>query len=56
MHLKKNLLGVVSKPSIGFKIKAWQGVQPQEYIEYFEYWALRSTPRIERGAGFYNHF
>jgi hypothetical protein len=29
-------LEVVSKPSIGFKAKAERGVQPQEYIEYFE--------------------
>jgi hypothetical protein len=30
------LVEVVSEPSIGFKIKAARGVQPEEYFEYFE--------------------
>jgi hypothetical protein len=38
---------VVSKASIGFKVKAERGVQPQEYIEYFEDW----TPRSNTGFG-----
>jgi len=29
-------LEVVSKPSIGLKVKAGRGVQSQEYMEYFE--------------------
>ena len=34
---------VVSKPSIGLKVKAdWAG-QPQEYREYFEDWMSQSN-------------
>jgi hypothetical protein len=36
-------LDVVSKSSIGFRVKAECGVQPQEYIKYFEDWTLRSN-------------
>jgi len=43
---------VVSKPSIGFKIKAdWSG-QPQEYLEYFEDWTFQSDTEIESEGGF----
>jgi hypothetical protein len=36
---------VVSKPSIGFKVKAERGVQPLEYIEYFEDWTPRANTK-----------
>ena len=40
-------LEVVSKPSIGLKVKAGRGVQPQEYIEYFEDLTPRPNTEIE---------
>jgi hypothetical protein len=33
----ETLMNIESKPSFGFKAKAGRGVQPEEYIEYFEY-------------------
>jgi hypothetical protein len=41
------LIGVISKPSIGFKVKAKQNVQPQEYIKYFEDWTFCSNAGFE---------
>jgi hypothetical protein len=38
---------VVSKPSIGFKVKADWDSQPQEYREYFEDWMSQSNTEIE---------
>jgi hypothetical protein len=38
---------VVSKPSIGFKVKAGWDSQPQEYREYFEDWMSQSNTEIE---------
>jgi hypothetical protein len=38
---------VVSKLSIGLKVKAdWDG-QPQEYREYFEDWTFQSNTEME---------
>jgi hypothetical protein len=43
---------VVSKPSIGFKVKAdWAG-QPHEYREYFEDWQAQSNTEIEAEGRF----
>jgi hypothetical protein len=46
---KKHLLyiKVVSKPSIGLKVKADWDSQPQEYREYFEDWMSQSNTEIE---------
>jgi len=38
---------VVSKPSIGLKIKAAARFQPEEYIEYFEGWNRAPNAEIE---------
>jgi hypothetical protein len=38
---------VVSKPSIGLKVKADWDCQPQEYREYFEDWLAQSNTEIE---------
>jgi len=38
---------VISNCSIGLKIKAGRGDQPQTYIEYFEDWTARSNADIE---------
>jgi len=43
---------VVSKSSIGFKIKADWGGQPQEYWEYFEDWTSQSNTEIEAEGRF----
>jgi len=44
-------LEVVSKPSIGLKVKAdWDG-QPQEYREYFEDWVFQSNTEIKPEGG-----
>jgi hypothetical protein len=43
---------VVSKPSIGFKVKADWGGQPQEYWKYFEDWTSQSNPEIESEGRF----
>jgi hypothetical protein len=40
-------LEVVSKSSIGFKVKAGDSFQPEEYILYFEDWKLLSNAEIE---------
>jgi hypothetical protein len=45
-------LEVVSKPSIGFKVKADWGGQPQEYQEYFEDWPPQSNTEIESEGRF----
>jgi hypothetical protein len=46
------ILEVVSKSSIGFKVKAdWAG-QPQEYREYFEDWTSQSNTEIEHEGRF----
>jgi len=37
----------VSKPSIGFKVKAAAGFKPEEYIKYFE--DLDRAPNAEIG-------
>jgi hypothetical protein len=37
----------MSKCSIGLKIKAGRGGQPQTYIEYFEDWTPRPNADIE---------
>jgi len=37
----------ISKCSIGLKIKAGRGSQPQTYIEYFEDWTPRPNADIE---------
>jgi hypothetical protein len=42
-----DVLKVVSKPSLGFKAWAERGVQPQEYIKYFE----DRVPRSNNGFG-----
>ena len=45
-------LEVVSKPSIGLKVKAdWDG-QPQEYREYFEDWMSQSNTETVPERGF----
>lgn len=36
---------VVSISSIGFMSVAQRGVQPHEYIQYFEYWTVRSNTK-----------
>jgi len=47
---------VVSKSSIGLKVKAdWKG-QPQEYLEYFEDWAFQPNTEIESEGRFCNYF
>jgi hypothetical protein len=38
---------VVSKPSIGFKVKANCDGQPKEYREYFEDWTSQFNTQIE---------
>jgi hypothetical protein len=53
----KSFLEVVSKPSIGFNVKAKRGVQPQEYIEYFEDWTPRPNTKsndLDPRGGFEN--
>jgi hypothetical protein len=43
---------VVSKPSIGFKVKANCEGQPQEYREYFEDWTSQFNTEIETEGRF----
>jgi hypothetical protein len=42
---------VVSKPSIGLKVKADWDSQAQEYQEYFEDWVSQSNTEIEPEGG-----
>jgi hypothetical protein len=44
---KNNTLEPISKRSIGLKIKAERGGQPQTYTGYFEDWPPRSNTDIE---------
>jgi hypothetical protein len=37
---------VISKPSIGIKVKAGWVVQPEEYMEYFEDWTFQPNAEI----------
>jgi hypothetical protein len=43
---------MVSKPFIGFEVKADWGGQPQEYREYFEDWTSHSNAVIESEGRF----
>jgi hypothetical protein len=43
---------VVSKPSIGLKVKEDRNGQPQEYREYFEDWTFQFNTEIEPERGF----
>ena len=45
-------LEAISKPSIGFKVKADAGFKPEEYIEYFEALNRASNAEIGREGRF----